>query len=325
MTVPVIQSLQAQNPRVKITVVTKHAFVPLFHHLHSGVTVHPFFPRGQHKGILGLWRLTKELRALNITAIADLHSVLRSKILKLMMLNYHWESVVKDRKEKRNTVAKRQFKPLRTMHERYADVFRKMGFKLDLSKGLLGSIKMQIPAVLKFNSTERLIGLAPFAGYPGKTYPIDLTKLLVQKLERFGKVLLFGGGEKETSALKQVEAQSENAICVAGIFELSEEIKLISNLDVMVAMDSSNAHMAAMLGVDVISIWGVTHPFLGFAPFGQPESNNLVADRKTFPKIPTSVYGNKMPDGYERAIATVTPEMIEDLVEKRLKHHRNQL
>jgi ADP-heptose:LPS heptosyltransferase len=75
-------------------------------------------------------------------------------------------------------------------------------------------------------------------------------------------------------------------------------------------MDSGNGHLAAMYGVPIVTLWGVTHPFAGFVPFNQPESNQLVADRNNFPLIPTSVYGNKFPKGYDKAINTISPEII---------------
>ena len=75
-------------------------------------------------------------------------------------------------------------------------------------------------------------------------------------------------------------------------------------------MDSGNGHLAAMFGVPVITLWGVTHPFAGFAPYGQQESHALLADRNQFPNIPTSVYGNRTPAGYEKAIAGILPEQV---------------
>ena len=56
---------------------------------------------------------------------------------------------------------------------------------------------------------------------------------------------------------------------MAGKYKFKEELALISNLDLMVSMDSSNGHLAAIYGVPIVTLWGVTHPFLGFAPFGQ--------------------------------------------------------
>ena len=101
---------------------------------------------------------------------------------------------------------------------------------------------------------------------------------------------------------------------MAGKLSFSQELQLISNLDVMLAMDSGNGHLTALYDIPVVTIWGVTHPFLGFAPFNQPNENQLLADRTKYPLVPTSVYGNTYPDGYEKAIETISPSAIVEKV-----------
>jgi len=110
-----------------------------------------------------------------------------------------------------------------------------------------------------------------------------------------------------------------NVYNLAGIISFEKELHLISNLDVMVSMDSGNAHLAAMYGVKTITLWGATHPFAGFAPFNQPIENCLVSDREKYPFLPTSIYGNKKVKGYEDAMRTISPESIVSLVDKNLK------
>jgi ADP-heptose:LPS heptosyltransferase len=65
-----------------------------------------------------------------------------------------------------------------------------------------------------------------------------------------------------------------------------------------------------MLGIKTITLWGATHPFLGFSPFNQPLENALVSDRNLYPKLPTSVYGNKKEEGYQDAMRTILPEQV---------------
>ena len=96
------------------------------------------------------------------------------------------------------------------------------------------------------------------------------------------KILLFGGGKKEIAILNSLVNNNKNVINLAGQLKFQQELQLISNLDVMLSMDSGNAHIAAMLGVKVITLWGATHPFTGFSPFNQPLENALVSDRKLF-------------------------------------------
>jgi ADP-heptose:LPS heptosyltransferase len=158
----------------------------------------------------------------------------------------------------------------------------------------------------------KLIGIAPFAQYDSKVYPVDLMQKVVDELalnENY-TMLLFGGGKKEIELLNSLSKNKQNVIVVAGKIKLEQELQLFSNLDAMLSMDSGNAHIAAMLGINVITLWGATHPFAGFSPFNQPFENALVSDRNVFPKLPTSVYGNKKVKGYEDAMRTILPETI---------------
>jgi ADP-heptose:LPS heptosyltransferase len=123
-------------------------------------------------------------------------------------------------------------------------------------------------------------------------------------------ILLFGGGKKEIEVLDALAKPFGNVINIAGQLKLTQELQLISNLDIMLSMDSGNAHIAAMLGIKVITLWGATHPFAGFSPFNQPLENALVADLNLFPKLPTSVYGNKKVKGYEDAMRTIAVDAI---------------
>jgi ADP-heptose:LPS heptosyltransferase len=139
---------------------------------------------------------------------------------------------------------------------------------------------------------------------------------VIEKLARNSeyKILLFGGGKKEIEILNSLSAPFKNVINVAGKIKFQQELELISNLDVMLSMDSGNAHIAAMLGVKVVTLWGATHPYAGFLPFNQSLKNALTSDRNQYPKLPTSVYGNKIVEGYEDAMRTITTESIVNLL-----------
>ena len=82
------------------------------------------------------------------------------------------------------------------------------------------------------------------------------------------------------------------------------------------AMDSGNGHLAANYDIPVITLWGVTHPYAGFVPFGQPMEHQIVSDRKQYPLIPTSIYGNKFPEGYENVMRSIEPNTIVQKVER---------
>ncbi|EDM45256.1 heptosyltransferase [unidentified eubacterium SCB49] len=124
------------------------------------------------------------------------------------------------------------------------------------------------------------------------------------------KIFLFGGGKEEKSILEKIADTFINVTSLVGKLSFEEELTLISNLDLMLSMDSGNGHLAAMYKVKVISLWGVTHPYAGFVPFNQPNSHQLIANRDKYPLIPTSIYGNKYPDEYENCMESIPPEVV---------------
>src|SRR5690606_4124100 len=101
-----------------------------------------------------------------------------------------------------------------------------------------------------------------------------------------------------------------NVMVVAGKLKFTQELSLIQHLNVMLSMDSGNGHIAAMYGVSVVTLWGQTHPYAGFFPFNQPLVNILIPNLEKYPFLPTSVYGNKIIEGYSDAMRSIPPQLI---------------
>ncbi|WP_076546716.1 glycosyltransferase family 9 protein [Maribacter ulvicola] len=317
MTVPVILGVISKYPQVKITILTKAFTAPIFNDI-PNVSIFKADVKGRHKGVVGLWKLYKELKTLQIDAVADIHNVLRSTILKqfFRLSSIPFVQLDKGRAEKKALIDPNRstFKPLKTTFGRYADVFSALGFSVTQSE-MKTLLQKKVPdAFSDFTSigSQQLIGIAPFAAFKGKMYPLALMETVIDQLDKTNqyKIILFGGGAKEVEVLGNWEKQFENCTNAAGKLSFSDELALISNLKLMLAMDSGNAHLAAMFGVPTVTIWGVTHPYAGFSPFNQPEENALLSDRNKYPAIPTSIYGNKFPDGYDRVMETITPNTV---------------
>jgi ADP-heptose:LPS heptosyltransferase len=125
---------------------------------------------------------------------------------------------------------------------------------------------------------------------------------------------LFGGGTTEKKELELFKKNNVNVYNMAGKFTFKEELAIISNLKIMLSMDSGNGHLAARFGVKVITIWGNTHPFAGFVPFNQPIEHQLIPSKIDFPLIPTSIYGNKTPENYKTVAGTIKPATVLDKI-----------
>lgn len=313
MTVPVLKAFSMQYPDVKITVASRPFFKPFFRDI-KNINFFEVDVNKRHKGLKGLYQLFKDTKALGVTEVADLHNVLRSQIVRTLfkLSGYKVAATNKGRADKKELtqLAPKVLKPVKSMFQRHVDTFAALGYTIDLSHPNYAN-----PAVLSQKVTaitgvknEKWIGIAPFAQYQTKVYPQHLMQQVIDQLAQANsaqKIFLFGGGKKEIEALNEFKKNYTNVIVLAGQLNLSEELDVISNLNVMLSMDSGNAHIAALLGVRVVTLWGATHPFAGFLPFNQKLDDALVPDLNKYPFLPTSVYGNKIVLGYEKVMETI--------------------
>ena len=316
MTVPVIRALTEKYPDCKITVLSKPFFKPLFDTIPQ-VSFFAAQVNTKHKWILGLLKLYRELKKEKITHVADFHNVLRSKILRALFIFDGKPSIFidKGRAEKKALTRTKNkiFKQLKTSHQRYADVLNKLGFTLDLSNPTpINKIKLAEKITLYTGlKKDTWIGIAPFAAFKGKVYPPQLMEEVIEEMASKGfKIFLFGGGKREIEILNTLENIHDSIVNLAGKLSFKEELEVIGVLDLMVAMDSGNAHLAAMQQVKTITLWGVTHPYAGFAPFDQPDDYSVVSDLEKYPKIPCSIYGYKVAKGYENVMETIAPTKV---------------
>ncbi|WP_333888613.1 glycosyltransferase family 9 protein [Sphingobacterium siyangense] len=314
MVASVLKEFCIQYPDIEIIMVSKQFFAPFFDGI-KNIRFHAIEPKTIHKGFFGLVRLKKELAQYGADAIADLHFNLRSRVIDLLfsLSGVKVKQLDKGREEKKAlTRENNKIKvPLKLTVERYADVFRALGFKFELSNKLASNLH-DVPkaAFSMFASFDRKkIGIAPFAQHRYKIFPQTKMENVIDELTHNGyDVLLFGGGKQEFQIAQNWTERFPNTYNTIGKFSLREELDLISNLDLMISMDSSGLHMASLMGVRCLSLWGATHPYAGFTGYGQQLTDCIQVEH---PNRPSSVYGNKPCDcdGIE-AIDLITPEMV---------------
>ncbi|ATL47546.1 hypothetical protein COR50_10405 [Chitinophaga caeni] len=298
MCIPVIRSVLAANPGLQIVFVTNKKWGALCEDV-PGLVFFPADVKGAHKGVPGLYKLSREIRkSYKIDALADLHQVLRSQVLRTFFKLAGTKVAVidKGRAEKKALTRRenKELKPLQSTVDRYASVFRELGLQFDLLP-IERQQKTLQPGTLQLTGEKRTdtwIGIAPFAAHREKMYPLDNMKEVIQHYaaQPGVKVLLFGGGEAEIRALNELEVKYPSVVSLAGKIGLNEELDVISNLDVMLSMDSANMHLASLFAVPVVSIWGATHPYAGFMGYGQEMMNAVQVDLSC---RPCSVFGNK--------------------------------
>jgi ADP-heptose:LPS heptosyltransferase len=297
MTAPVIREFAQHYPQTAIVMASRGLYKPFFNDIDQ-LQFHAFDPKVKHKGFVGLFRYFRELKKYDITAVADLHSNLRSTILSVLFFLSGTKvcRLNKGRKEKKQLTRKvnKVLIPLKLNTERYADVFRKLGFPFKLSHQLTRSAATEITPLLApftgIEKTQKWIGLSPFAQHAQKVYPLEKTTFVLMKLAELGyKIFVFGGSAAEQTIAEDWESKSPNITSVINKINLEAELQLISHLDLMISMDSSGMHLASLKGVPVISIWGATHPYAGFMGYGQSMNDAVQIELEC---RPCSIYGN---------------------------------
>ena len=333
MLVPVVASLAHCYPHLRITVLSQPFARPFFDDIADNVGFMEANIRNEYKGVHGLNLLYRRLLAKHFTAVADMHDVLRTKYLRMRFLmdGYRMEHINKHRQEKRALCRKENkvLKQLPTSFDNYADVLRRLGYPIDFHFNSLFDNQQQNQQV-SLQQLEQLvgkktpqipwIGIAPFAAHTGKIYPLDKMQQVIGLLlahQPEARLFLFGGGKKEKEQFNQWCQTWKQCTNVAETLKgISQELLLMSRLNVMLSMDSANMHLASMVGTPVVSIWGATHPYAGFMGWNQQQSDVI---QTTLPCRPCSIYGNKpCHRGDYACLNDITPESIVEKIESHL-------
>ncbi|MCR5298814.1 MAG: glycosyltransferase family 9 protein [Paludibacteraceae bacterium] len=329
MTVPVLHSLKKQHPNLNIIMLTTYGNDPMFDHL-PGVHLVHFDRHGKHKGLSGVFRVWWKLRRnYSIDYIADLHNVIRSRLLtalfRLTSPHMKIRHVDKERKERRKLVLlghKKYGHPLSSSFERYRRVFESLGIRFDFDFKTIFSRKtpdLEEDMLEYFGPKEnkRWVGVAPFAGHRSKIYPMKRMERFLELLNQQEniEIFLFGHGN-ERPKINDWENKFKNVHSMPRGTYLPQELELMAHLDVMVSMDSANMHLASLVNTPVVSIWGATHRYAGFLGWGQKEENvvELPLDCR-----PCSIYGERhCPKGTYECMRDIDPQTIVDKVLQQL-------
>ncbi|MBQ8773018.1 MAG: glycosyltransferase family 9 protein [Muribaculaceae bacterium] len=321
MSIPVVYSLCRCNPSTRFIFITKPIQQPLFINAPDNLIVLGIDLKVKYSGIRGLYRLFCDLRKeYDIDAFADLHGVIRSYVLRALCLinGIKYYSINKGRANKRALTRSRNkvMLPLISSRARYREVFFRFGFPLEERfKSLYVNGKadptMFADITKPKDKGETWIGIAPFAKHRGKIYPLDSMETVVKQLSQRSNthIFLFGGGDEERKVLSSWAERHDNVISLADKrYGFPKELALLSHMDTMISMDSANMHLASLVGVRVISVWGATHPYCGFKGFKQNESDIVQLPMAC---RPCSVFGNKpCARGDYHCMAGIPPQLI---------------
>ncbi len=151
------------------------------------------------------------------------------------------------------------------------------------------------------------VGLILGSSWPSRFWlPDYYTELIYSLNEKFGlKPVLIGGPGEVDFASKVLDGLPDSYVVdLVGKTSLSELPWVFSRMKLAIGSDSGPMHIAAAMGIPVISFWGSTSP-LRSAPFGSEE---FIIEGST-PCAPC--YKKHCPGLYMVCMKSIVPEVVE--------------
>lgn len=302
--VPVLQHLATLHPEKRITIVSRPHLAPLFAPLPVD-----FFPanlKGQHQGIMGLWRLARQIhRAYRREGyqVFDQHAVLRTYLVVffLRLRGIKVWRLRKDRPARKTLTAPppKQLKPLPHVTQRYWATFHRSGLvEADPPPSWpVPTYKMAETAAAWWTQHRGRLNLAfaPTAAHASKRWPRDYSVQLLRRWarEKDARVWLLGAPAEKAELEALLRESGADGGVLAGRYPFDQEIALLEEMDALVAMDSFNMHLGALAAVPLLVIWGGTHPAAGFAPVSTGPQEHLAVPQEELACRPCSIYGRE--------------------------------
>ena len=316
MTIPVLYPVCRANPDTRFVMLTKKWPASMFHDRPDNLMVVGIDVKSEYKGVMGLMRLATQLRReYHIDAVADLHNVLRARVVSLFLRLWGIPVVHldKQRAQRRALVSHKSQEPLTPTIGRYREVFLKLGVDApDNFTRLYGGKALPTSSVVPDKEPgQRWVAISPFSAHEGKVYPLELMQQVVARLsERDNyQIFLLGGGKDEKIVLRKMVLNRKHIISMAEIKHgFIDEYALLGKCDLMVTMDSANMHLASLMGLKTVTIWGATAPACGFMGYGQSADDDIQLDMAC---RPCSIYGERdCRYGDYRCLKNIPPDEV---------------
>ncbi|MGB7062969.1 MAG: glycosyltransferase family 9 protein [Candidatus Zixiibacteriota bacterium] len=329
LTTPVIAALKVKFPHSELFFLSKARYGDLLRNDPRISSLVEFDPAGKDKGLSGFISLISELRSHDFDLLVDLHSNLRSLLVRHLV-----KSKIKLKYNKRwlSRFLMVHFKFLKTRPvstvNSYLEVLKQLNVNTTENRILVFLNPEDVDFSDHFlleqqvKKDDIVVGVHPGAKWETKRWDGGKFARVCQSLvEKLGcKIVLLGdAGEAKLVQLIGKDIPTERLVKAVGL-PLGRVMSLIKRCDCLITNDSGPMHIASALRVPVVAIFGPTHPKLGFAPVG---SKNVVlcADVKC---SPCSLHGEKRcSKKYIFCMDLIKPDMVIEAVERLLKEGKS--
>lgn len=136
------------------------------------------------------------------------------------------------------------------------------GFRLAVD----AAVKKELRAALGLE--DGMVVLAPGARHAPKMWPPAHDRELIKLLLGAGRKVLLVGSAEERALGDELAGGAAGVVNAAGRCEVANLPELLAGAAALVTNDSAFAHLAPLVGVPCVDLFGPTSPRFGFAPGG---------------------------------------------------------
>ncbi|MCP3677614.1 MAG: lipopolysaccharide heptosyltransferase II [Deltaproteobacteria bacterium] len=272
MCLPALDAVHRGQPDRAITILAKPWVAPLFYCNPAVTAVIEYDARGEHRGALGRWHLTGEIRRRRFDRALLFQNAFEAALIAFLARIPERCGYTTDGRGLLLTEGVRP--PGKEILYHHVDYY------LDLVErtGLGGRGERSPRLYLEEAEIERgrkflrdrgvdvaapLIGIAPGAAYgPAKQWPAERFAHVVAFLSRERPLypLLFGSRGDQEACRCVGDGIGTASLDLSGKTSLREAMALMSLCTVIITNDSGLMHVAAALGVPTVAIFGSTDP-----------------------------------------------------------------
>lgn len=304
-TTPVVRCLKQQIPNAEIHFLTKSQFKYIYNNNPYLDKLHLLKPK--------LKDTINDIKAENFDYIVDLHTNLRTSIIKLATgikaYTYKKERIKKWLALK---LKSKKFIDPRHLVERYLAAIKPLGIINDykpIDYYINGSYNTKdlLPESHADNYIAFIIGATHFT----KRLPVDKIIKVCKDINL--PIVLLGGADVQENALKIEEALGEKIYNACGKINLDQSVFLVSKAFKVIGFDTGLTHISEAFDKPLVSIWGGTTPeLLGVQPYKVKDSFIVDVD---LPCRPCSKFGlEKCPKGHFNCMKMIDEKKISKFI-----------
>ena len=315
LTIPLAKAISGHLPTAEIhflTIPNSRELIetlPFIHH------VWIFDKRGEHSGIIQLFKYARKIRSEDFDLAIIPHRSFRSALL--IFLSGIRNRIGFDRSSGNFLFTKQIAYPIE-LHEieRNMTLLKAIGlFPKTIPHPEIRTIdtdRQEVSLWLKKHdlySDKNFICMAPGSIWPTKRWPSSHWGELIRKFNQKKITTILIGSQRDHSLAPEIVKYSGvQTINAMGQFSLRESAEIIRRSSLLISNDSAPTHMGVAVDTPVLTIFGSTIPQFGFYPYGK---KNRVIEIKDLDCRPCTDHGRyKCPVGHFRCMRDITPNSV---------------